>query len=423
MLPDGWTRSKLKFSGISVIDGDRGNAYPNGDDFSSEGYCLFLSAKNVTKFGFVFDERQFISQAKHRALRKGAVLKGDIVLTPRGTVGNIGYFINDTLFAAVRINSGMVVLRNENAKLDSAFLYLVLRSPLIEKQVEQMNFGSAQPQLTVQIINNFILPHPPIAEQRRIAEILSTWDQAIAVQERLVANARAQKKALMQTLLTSKKRLPGFKGEWKTRKFDTIASLAKERVDTTSLPPGARGIELEHIESETGILLGFAEANQQLSLKTPFNTNHVLYGKLRPYLRKFLKPIFSGVASTEIWVLIASRKLCSPEFLYFLVQSPGFEAVVDMSAGSKMPRADWDVVKDAPFLIPELDEQSAISNVLEASEILVRNMQARVRQLQQEKSALMQQLLTGKRRVKVEAVEPDLENQNPRLAKERSNGN
>ena len=221
-----------------------------------------------------------------------------------------------------------------------------------------------------------------------------------------MANARAQKKALMQTLLTGKKRLPGFKGDWKAKKFSIIASLTKERVDTTTLPPGARGIELEHIESETGSLLGFAEANQQLSLKTPFDTNHVLYGKLRPYLRKFLKPKFAGVASTEIWVLIASRKLCSPEFLYVLVQSPVFEAAVDMSAGSKMPRADWDVVKDAPFLIPELDEQSAISNVLEASEILVRNMQARVRQLRQEKSALMQQLLTGKRRVKVEALIP-----------------
>ena len=66
---------------------------------------------------------------------------------------------------------------------------------------------------------------PPIKEQRRIAEILSTWDKAIAVQEKLVANAKANKKALMQQLLTGKKRLPGFKGEWKETSWSTLPSI------------------------------------------------------------------------------------------------------------------------------------------------------------------------------------------------------
>jgi type I restriction enzyme, S subunit len=386
MLPEGWTNTK----------------FASGFTSSREKGSLGLPTLSVTIYGGLVD-RDSIDRKMDTNLDPNEhllVRKGDIAYNMmRMWQGASGLAEHNAL-----VSPAYVVLRAKKG-MDPLFASYLFKLRHMIHQFWAYSYGLTDDRLRLYPKDFGMIPVilPPIAEQRGIAEILSTWDQAIAVQERLVANARAQKKALMQTLLTGKKRLPGFKGEWKTRKFSTIASLAKERVDTTSLPPGARGIELEHIESETGSLLGFAEANQQLSLKTPFNTNHVLYGKLRPYLRKFLKPTFSGVASTEIWVLIASRKLCSPEFLYFLVQSPGFEAVVDMSAGSKMPRADWDVVKDAPFLIPELDEQSAISNVLEASEILVRNLQARVRQLQQEKSALMQQLLTGKRRVKVEA--------------------
>ncbi|MGK2959455.1 MAG: restriction endonuclease subunit S [Acidimicrobiales bacterium] len=404
MLPEGWRQPKLKSSGVSVIDGDRGKTYPNGDDFSDEGYCLFLSAKNVTKFGFAFDERQFISETKHLSLRKGAVLKGDIVLTTRGTVGNIGYLIDDKKFGAVRINSGMVVLRNANTNLDSDFLHLVLRSPLIEKQVKQMNFGSAQPQLTVQIINNFIIPLPPLSEQKKIAEILSTWDRAIEVTEKLIANARAQKKALMQHLLTGKNRLPGFKGEWSSYSFGKIAESEKRRIDPKSLTVSTKCIELEHIEAGTGALIGFCDARGQASLKSVFEPGHILYGKLRPYLRKFYRPDFSGVCSTEIWSIKAKSNICFPDFLYYLIQSPTFEEAVDVSSGSKMPRADWGIVRGTRFQLPKLVEQRAICDVLDTAESELGYSEQQLAKLRQEKSALMQQLLTGKRRVNIEEV-------------------
>ena len=402
MLPEGWKLSSIG----EHIDLLSGFAFKSEDYISADDGIKLLRGDNVSQSRLRWRDVKRYPQSKVTELSRYQLKVGDFVIAMDRTWIPAGVKVCEVVAEDLPC---LLVQRVARLRALSTIRQDLLRQYFaghsFEQYVQSVQTETAVPHISPTDIRDFEIALPPIAEQRRIAEILSTWDQAIAVQEQLVTNARAQKKALMQTLLTGKKRLPGFKGEWKTRKFATIASLAKERVDTTSLPPGARGIELEHIESETGSLLGFAEANRQLSLKTPFNTDHVLYGKLRPYLRKYLKPTFSGVASTEIWVLIASRKLCSREFLYFLVQSPGFEAVVDMSAGSKMPRADWDVVKDAPFLIPELDELNAISNVLEASEILVRNMQARVRQLQQEKSALMQQLLTGKRRVKVEAIE------------------
>lgn len=401
MIPNGWTTKSLGSSKISIIDGDRGSSYPSGDDFHPEGHCLFLSAKNVTKSGFVFDECQFISARKHGELRKGNVIPGDLVLTTRGTVGNVGYLRDLNGFGAIRINSGMVVIRNAGDLVDTEYLYKLFRSPIVQRQIEAMTFGSAQPQLTVQIINNLKLPFPALPEQRLIAAILSTWDRAIETVEALIANARAQKSALMGQLLSGSERLAGLEGPWRDVPLASFTMLEKRKVDPASLADSVRGIELEHIESETGRLVGTCQANAQASLKTPFSADDVLYGKLRPYLRKFVKPHFSGVCSTEIWVLKAKKSDCLPGFLHLVVQTPNFMAAVDISSGSKMPRADWQIVSETCFSLPAIGEQQAIVECIGILADRLSNLEAQLEALRQEKAALMQQLLTGKRRVRI----------------------
>ena len=99
---------------IDLVDGDRGANYPSQDDLLDEGYCVFLTASNVTKKGFDWKKLQFITEEKHRKLGTGTVLKNDIVITTRGTVGNIAFNCDDKLFSAIRINSGMLILRNNN---------------------------------------------------------------------------------------------------------------------------------------------------------------------------------------------------------------------------------------------------------------------------------------------------------------------
>ncbi|VQY79979.1 type I restriction-modification system subunit S [Streptococcus pneumoniae] len=77
---------------FDIIDGDRGKNYPKSDELFSEEYCLFLNTKNVTKNGFSFDTKQFITKTKDKLLRKGKLERYDIVLTTRGTVGNVAYY-------------------------------------------------------------------------------------------------------------------------------------------------------------------------------------------------------------------------------------------------------------------------------------------------------------------------------------------
>ncbi|ELV8635794.1 hypothetical protein QNE29_004158, partial [Vibrio vulnificus] len=98
----------LENSDIQLIDGDRGKNYPKQADFSEDGFCLFLSAKNVTSSGFEFSERSYISSEKDELLRAGKLKRGDIVVTTRGTIGNVAYYGDDVPFDHIRINSGMM---------------------------------------------------------------------------------------------------------------------------------------------------------------------------------------------------------------------------------------------------------------------------------------------------------------------------
>ncbi|WP_148624683.1 restriction endonuclease subunit S [Aliarcobacter cryaerophilus] len=153
---------EIKFSDapIQIIDGDRGNNYPKNSDFFTNEYCLFLSARNVTKNGFDFSDCQFITKERDELLRKGKLSRNDVVLTTRGTVGNIAYYHELIPFENIRINSGMVILRADETKISSLYLYILMKSPLFTESVIEYTSGSAQPQLPIRDLNNvsFILP-------------------------------------------------------------------------------------------------------------------------------------------------------------------------------------------------------------------------------------------------------------------------
>jgi type I restriction enzyme S subunit len=205
-IPAGWDYQTFEEAKIQIIDGDRGTNYPKQHDFFQEGFCLFLSAKNVTKRGFEFFEKQFITEEKDSLLRKGKLVKFDIVLTTRGTVGNIAYFDSSVAFENMRINSGMVLIRIQE-NLDSKYLYKIMTSELIQKNIQNIAFGSAQPQLTVKEIKNFKIPIPPLEEQNQIAEILSTTDEKLETLRAKKEVFETLKKGLMQKLLSGEVRV------------------------------------------------------------------------------------------------------------------------------------------------------------------------------------------------------------------------
>lgn len=180
-MPNNWNTYKLsEINSIQIIDGDRGKNYPSKNEFLENGYCLFLSAKNITKTGFEFSELSFISEEKDGLLRKGKLETNDIILTTRGTIGNVGYFKENFVYKNVRINSGMVVIRVDEAKISSSYVYQLFKSSVFQEQISSRTSGSAQPQLPIRDLNLIEINLPEnLQEQQSIASILSAIDDKI----------------------------------------------------------------------------------------------------------------------------------------------------------------------------------------------------------------------------------------------------
>ncbi len=194
-----WEESVFKKE-VEIIDGDRGKNYPKSEDFSSNGYCLFLNAKNVTKYDFSFNQLKFISKEKDHALRNGKLKKFDIVLTTRGTVGNFAFYSEQITYKNIRINSGMVILRKKGSNINFQYLYYYCKSEFISNLIKQISFGNAQLQLTVAQIKKIKLHFPKKQEQQKIADCLTSLDELIDAQSQKLLSLKQHKKGLMQKL-------------------------------------------------------------------------------------------------------------------------------------------------------------------------------------------------------------------------------
>lgn len=238
---------------------------------------------------------------------------------------------------------------------------------------------------------------PPLAEQKKIAEILATYDKVIELKERLIEEKKRRKKWLIQKLLNPKSgvRLPGFKDDWDFVKLNEVVGLSTEKYNPIISDIDYICIELEHIEPFSGRLIGYTSSKRQKSIKNVFHKGQVLFGKLRPYLRKYLKPELDGVCSTEIWVFDCKTKRIIGDFLFYLVQSDNFINNANLSSGSKMPRADWDHVRNITIPLPSIPEQTAIAQIFSTADREIELLEKELEETKLQKKALMQLLLTG----------------------------
>jgi len=356
-LPEGW--SLESFSNVVEINRNILSANTQGD------YSFFYLSLSDVNSGVINHPAGKIcfKSAPERARR--IVKQGDILLsTVRPNLKGFGYvdFSGDDYVCS----TGFAVL-SPKTNVVGQYLYQFLYSHQVSQYFYSCVVGSNYPAINNIDIERISLPLPPIDEQKKISQILSTWDRAIERVQRLIEAKQRQKKGLIQGLLTGRLRFPEF-GEpieetgnipdgWKSVEFHDFATLAKKKIDPVLNDFNFHCVELEHISQETGKIIGKTESKQQTSSKNYFQPGNVLFGKLRPYLHKFAYCDFEGVCSSEIWVL-QNKSICTSRYLFYLIQTDTFLSASVQTTGTKMPRSDWNVVKKTKFKHPFLKSKN-----------------------------------------------------------------
>lgn len=335
-----------------------------------------------------------------------------------GSTGIIGYSntysynFPTILIARVGANAGIInkgegeydvsdntlIVCNNKFIYDYEFAYNQLANYNLNKLV----FGSGQPLVTAGQLKHIKLPIPPLAEQRKIAEILGVWDEAIEKQSRLIEKLELRKRALMQRLLTGRTRLPGFTDDVQYRKLKPFITEKSERNTNQTYAnvlsvTNNRGFvnQAEQFDREVA---SDNTANYKLVRKGQFayNPSRVNVGSL-----DLLQTYDFGVLS-PMYIVFEPKPTMDSKFLYYQLKSSWFVGHIPMYVqGSVRDSLSFDGLENMRFWIPSLPEQKAIAEVLTAADNEIATHRKKLDALRLQKRGLMQQLLTGKTRVKI----------------------
>jgi type I restriction enzyme S subunit len=295
------------------------------------------------------------------------------------------------------------ILLNEGYHVEYYFQFLMSRY----EHIREMSNSGGQENLSGGIVKSIQVPVPPLLEQKKIAQILSTWDLAIVTTKRLLDLARQQKKALMQQLLTGKKRFPEFEDAWKKVKLSSVAEMnsggtPKSSVDEYfggEIPWVSIADMTKHgkwIETTEKTLTQLGLENSAARLYPPNTILYAMYASIGE-----CSIAKRELSSSQAILGIRPKPTLRYEFLYFYLFSLKDKIKLQGQQGTQA-NLNAGMVKDFTIHLPSIEEQQKIADILNAADQEIETLQSQLDGLKQEKKALMQALLTGKRRVSVD---------------------
>lgn len=413
MIPEGWREATAEelCSRISVGIVIKPTQYYVDE---KQGVRAFRSA-NIGE-GFVRDSDWIhISEDGHAKNKKSALKTNDILIVRTGYPGTAcllppeyeGSNCIDIIFA-----------RPDSEQVVPAYLCTFTNSEYGKKQVLDGSGGLAQQHFNVGAYKKLKLPLPPLFEQKRIAETLQAWDHAIETVEALIANARAQKQALMQQLLPQgtvppKKRLPGFSGKWRDV---SLGALGETYGGLTGKSKDDFGSGSPFITYKNVFENGFVDPKNVERVKVGSGERqHTIRNGDILFTTSSETPEEVGMSSVVTFEAKtiylnsfcfgfrpSSTEAIRPTFAGHFFRSPSMRRLISaLAQGSTRYNISKSALLKLMFQLPNADEQEAIADVLGGCDSDLRKLTGQLTALRQEKAALMQQLLTGKRRVKL----------------------
>ena len=406
MVPKGWEIKHLSELASKISDGihktplyaDTSEIYfINGNNLKSGSIVIQDSTKCV-------DENDAINHRKDLGVRT-------LLMSINGTIGNLAYYRGENVVLG---KSASYINIKDSVNLD--FIYYVLSSSKTQAFYESELTGTTIRNLSIKSIKSTEILTPPLPEQKKIAQILLTWDNAISVTEKLLTNSQQQKKALMQQLLTGKKRLldengTRFSETWKlyalSELFQRVTTKNNGKSNNVVTISGQHGLIKQEdffkktVASDT--LDGyFLLKKGQFAYNKSYSNGYPM-GAI-----KRLNRYPEGVVTTLYicFELTTPKKSCGDYWEHYFESGLLNNSLsqIDHEGGRahgllNVKPSDFFSLKVA---VPGFEEQQKIASVLSAADTEISTLEKKLACLKDEKKALMQQLLTGKRRVKVD---------------------
>ena len=412
LIPDDW--EVIKF-------GDKVDIFRGGSPRPIERYITTnANGINWIKIGDVRPNDKYIRQTEEKIILEGKsrsreVKKGDFILSNSMSFGR-PYILN----IDGCIHDGWLTIQNYTECFDKEFLYYLLGSDEVFTQYVQMAAGSSVQNLNKEKVADLQLKVPPLPEQQRIAKALSDVDALISTTEKLLQKKKNIKQGAMQNLLTGKKRLPGF-GEKQADLFVPNGTHTKEVKDVSPeqirLSAKMKQTELGEIPEDwevksLGEMLKIGHGKDYKNLKSG---NVPVYGT-GGYMTSVNDFLYEGETvcigrkgtidkpqyhSGKIWTVDTlfytyDFKSLNPKYLFYKF------CLIDwlsMNEASGVPSLTAKNIEDIQITIPTEEEQTAIANVLSSMDKEIETLNTKLEKYRNLKTAMMQQLLTGKIRL------------------------
>jgi type I restriction enzyme S subunit len=416
-IPDSWRAekiSKLIEEGYITghLDGNHGNLYPKNSEFVGEG-TSYISANSLIDGRVNFKLAKYLTKERADRFKKGVALNGDVLFAHNATVGPTAILKTDE--EKVILSTSLTYYRCDDSMLYNEYLKSYFESPFFKFQYERVMGQSTRNQVPILTQRDFFVIVPPIIEQKAINKYFEKWDESIEKLRKLIRAKRELKKGFAAQLLTRKKRLDGFSDEWKEFQIKECILLLKSGL-SRALESSDVGIPVvrannvgEKYSKDNDLKYWYINDPQGANtsnfildnddLLINFINSEAGMGKTCLFKNSLGRDY---IYTTNILRMKTNDNLL-PEYFYQYSKLPKYNNEIKKITKPAVNQASFTTVdfKKIKLYLPSYKEQIEIVKLLKAMDDELITLCDKMKSVKKQKKGLMQQLLTGKKRVNI----------------------
>jgi type I restriction enzyme S subunit len=365
-----------------------------------------LITAKVIKGGRIMDgEHEFIAEDNYDAwMRRGLPRRRDILITTEAPLGEVAQLRSAE---KVALAQRVILLRGNPQAIHQDYFFHALKSPFVQAGLAARATGTTVLGIKQSELRQVRVPVFSLSTQKKIAAILSAYDDLIENNMRRIQILERMAQALHREWFVNF-RFPGHakvklvdspvgkvpKG-WTPGTLGDIAGEVRRAVNPDEVEPETPYIGLEHMPRKSIALSEWGSAHEVQSTKLAFKKGEILFGKIRPYFHKVGVALIDGVCSTDAIVIVPKKEVHFALVLACVSSEPFVRHATQTSQGTKMPRANWDVLTKYPLPIPPSPLLSTFSKCVNDAVGLIHKLAFKNRNLRRTRDLLLPKLVSG----------------------------